>query len=612
MSLRHQLFSPSLIVALLLWLFVGAAVFQGRTGTLFTWDSFGYHLYLPALVVHGDPLVKDLEWVERARKDHDASGTLYQISTLDDGRHVIKYPMGLAVVWSPWFMAGHWIAGLAGRPQDGYSAPYDLAVRAGVWIYLLLGLLALRAVLRQRFSEWITVFTLLLLFGATNLIDQATMGLAMPHLPLFCLYAGILWATLRWTSERRTGRALVLAVLMGLAMLIRPSEAVCVLLPFLWRGENEATSSFIRAWRLRKQWVAMVLVMLVIGLPQFIYWKAATGHWILDTYNNPGEGFDLLSPHTWPFLFSFRKGWYIYTPVMLLATAGIFLLRKHWREAFVPVIAFFLLNLYFLSSWTCWWYADSFGARAMVGSYAVMAIPVAALVQLATEVSRLRRWATCIVLSLCVILNLFQYRQFKHGIIHSSRMTRAAYMAGFGKTEVPPDMDDLLLVYRSYSEDQGQPDSSRYERTPMPEASAQLPAPDTVFTDTATGSIVNAYRLDGQHPFTRAVRIPFEKLTTHDHAWVEAEWQVMMPTVGVKGSVVFTFEHDGKNYAYTVNDLRDKGIAPHGWTTVRTYYLTPEVRSKQDNFVCYFWSQDTLPMFISGPMITTYQPVDNP
>lgn len=612
MPTKDLLPSPSLATLILIWAILGVWVFQPSKGTMFTWDSFGYHLYLPAAVVNHDPLLKDFDRVDQARKDQDASGTLYQISTLPDGRHVIKYPMGLAMVWSPWFIAGHLIAGATGQPQDGYSVPYDRSIRIGVWIYLLLGLLALRAVLRHRFSEWITAFTLLLLFTATNLIDQATMGMAMPHLPLFCLYAGILWATLRWTAARHVGRALVLGILMGLAMIIRPSEGLCLLLPFLWCGEGEVSSPFIRAWRLRKQWIAIALVMFMIGLPQFIYWKEATGHWFLDTYNNAGEGFDLLTPHTWPFLFSIRKGWYIYTPLMLLATAGIVLLKRQWREAYLPVLVFFLLNLYLLSSWTCWWYADSFGSRAMVGSYAVMALPLAAMLHWAWAGTRMRRWGMAILLTFCTFLNLFQYWQFKHGIIHSSRMTWAAYKAGFPETEVPANMEDLLLVYRSYSGDQGRPDSTKYVRVPMPEVSVQLPAADTVLLDPATGKKVNAFRLDGQHPFSPALHIPFNELTGHDHAWIEAEWSVMMPVAGTKGSFVSTFEHGGKNYAYTTEDVEKKDLPPNVWTTVRTYYLTPEVRSKKDLFVGYFWLRDTLPLYVAGPVITTYQPKERP
>lgn len=604
MSLKHRFSSPSLITLLLIALAIGVGM---PSGPMFKWDSFGYHLYLPAAVVHHDPLVRDLNWVEQARKDHDASATLYQISILPDGRHVIKYPMGLAVIWSPWFMAGHWVAGMTGQPQDGYSPPYDKAIRIGMWLYLLLGLFALRRVLLDMFGEWTTAFTLLLLFGATNLIDQATMGMAMPHLPLFCLYAGILWANIRWTADRRMGRALLLALFMGLAMLIRPSEGLCVLIPLFWRGKDEV-SFFARMWRWRGQWLLILLVMFLIGSPQFLYWKAATGHWALDTYNNPGEGFDLGTPYTWPFLFGFRKGWYVYTPLMLIATAGLYLLRKQWRAAFLPTVVFLFCSIYLLSSWTCWWYADSFGSRAMVGSYAVMALPLAAVLHWAMNGSMLRRAGMMSLLAACVLLNVFQYWQFKQGIIDSSRMTWAAYAAGFGKTEKPKNLEDLLLVRRSYTGDPGTPDSSRYVRMPMFEATADLPQPDTLILDTATGQSHPVHRLDVDHPFTSAVRIPFHALTTQDHAWVESEWQVLMPMGGAKGNFVSLFLHGGQNYAYTAESFEKKDVPPGIWTTLRTYYLTPEVRSKSDTLVCYFWLRDTVPLYVEGPKITVYRP----
>lgn len=608
MPLPHRFLSPSRLTVLMVWLLLAFGIFHDPGRTRFTWDSFGYHLYLPATVIHHDPLLKDLGWVDQARKDHDASGTLYQISTLEDGSHVDKYTMGLAVLWSPWFMAGHAIAKATGQPQDGYSPPYDLAVRIGVWCYLLLGMMALRAVLRERFGDRVAAIALLLLFAATNLIDQATLSTAMPHITLFSLYAGMLWATLRWAARRRVGWALILAVLMGLAMLVRPSEGVCVLLPFLWRGEKEVAGPFIRAWRLRRQWLSIIVVMFLVGLPQFIYWKAATGHWFLDTYNNAGEGFDLFSPHTWPFLFSFRKGWYIYTPLMLLATAGIPLLRKYWHEAFQPVLVFFILNLYLVSSWTNWWYADSFGSRAMVGSYAVMALPLAAVLQWAGDGASVRRWAAGLVITVLTALNLFQYWQYGQGIIHSSRMTMAAYGSTFGRTTIPSNMEELLLVYRSYGSDQGRPDSTRYQRIPMPELSTLLPAPDTIFRDTSTGILNKAFRLDGQHPFTPALRVAFHDLTRNDHAWVEAEWRVWLSDTAAKGSFVNTFEHGGKNYAYQAEDIGMKHLPAGQWVTLSTWYLTPEVRSGEDLFVAYFWLRDTLPMYVSGPMIILHRP----
>lgn len=599
---------------LILWSGLAVASLLNRPSFLFGWDSFGYHLYLPALFIHQDPLVHDISWVEAAQNTYDASGTLYQISTLPDGTRLPKYSMGLAVLWSPWFLTGHALAKLTGHPADGYSAPYQLAVQAGMLLYLLCGLLALRKVLRSFFAEGVTSITLCLLFSATNLLDQVIAGAAMPHLPLFCLYAFILLFTVAWTRDRRPGKAIGLALSMGLAILVRPSETACVLIPLLWCTEGEQLNPLARLWRHRAQWGMIAFILLLVGLPQFLYWHAATGHWWVDTYNNAGEGFDLLGPHTRRFLFSFRKGWYVYTPLMLIATGGILLLRRRIRPAFVPILCFFLVNLYLLSSWTCWWYADSFGSRAMTGSYAVMALPLAA----ALDRIRILRWpyrhiAQAILVGIAV-LNLFQYWQFRHGLIHSSRMTRAAYWAVLGRTAPPADLESLLLVRRSYSGPQGAPDASRYSHKYLPEGvtSPATSEADTLIADTTGGNARRAFRLRGADTFTPAVRIPFHLLTLRDHAWVEAEWRVNAASIPVKGSFVHTMEHDAKSYAYDGRDLDLSTLVPGQWTTIRTWYLTPEPRSAEDPFVAYFWSRDTVPILVEGPYITVHEPLGGP
>ena len=609
-----QRLPPSLMTVLVLWSGLAAASFLNRPSFLFGWDSFGYHLYLPALFIHSDPLVQDISWVEAVQKTYDASGTLYQISTLPDGTRLPKYTMGLAVLWSPWFLAGHALAKMTGHPADGYSAPYQLAVQAGMLLYLLCGLLALRKVLRSFFAEGITSITLCLLFLATNLLDQVIAGAAMPHLPLFCLYAFILLFTVEWSRDRRPGKAIALAVAMGMAMLVRPSEAACLLIPLLWSAEDESVNPLDRLWRYRAQWGMIAVILLLVGLPQFLYWHAATGHWSVDTYNNAGEGFDLLGPHTRRFLFSFRKGWYVYTPLMLIATGGILLLRQRMRPAFVPILCFFLVNLYLLSSWTCWWYADSFGSRAMTGSYAVMALPIAAVI----DRIRILRWPyrhiALATLFGIAVLNLFQYWQFRNGLIHSSRMTRAAYFAAFGRTAPAPGFEDLLLVQRSYSGTQGSPDGSRYSRKYLP-AEITIPAAsgsDTLIADTSGGGERRAFRLRGADTFSPAIRIPFHLLTLRDHAWVEAEWRVKTASVPFKGSLIHTMEHDGKSYAYDGRDLDRFDLVPGQWATIRTWYLTPEPRSVEDPFVAYFWSRDTMPILVEGPYITVHEPLGGP
>ena len=148
----------------------------------------------------------------------------------------------------------------------------------------------------------------------------------------------------------------MLAFVMGLLALARPSEAVCVLIPLLYGLDSLSNwrQHLKSLWNWKGQLVVVAMVLLVVGSPQLLYWKWLTGKFLYMSYNNPGEGFEFLHPYTWDVLFSFRKGWYIYTPVMAVATSGLFLLRRYVSALRLSIMVFFALNLYVVSSWSCW------------------------------------------------------------------------------------------------------------------------------------------------------------------------------------------------------------------------------------------------------------------
>lgn len=472
------------------------------------------------------------------------------------------------------------------------------------------GLLALRKVLLSRFSEVITGATLFLVVVGTNLLDQGINAMSMPHVVLFALYSGILYFTVKWSATRLLRHAASLAVLMGLATLVRPTEAVCVLIPLLWINGNEHGSMWARAWRLRRQWLMIASIMLLIGLPQFAYWYAATGRAIIDPYNNPGEGLDLLSPHTGAFLFSFRKGWYIYTPMMLLATLGIFHLRKNWPQAFIPVLAYFLVNLFLVSSWSNWWYADSFGSRAMVGSYAVMALPLAALLRTAGSWRSISKGFFVLLLFALVVLNLFQHLQYMRGIIHTSRMTARAYWAGFGQIQPVAGMAELFLVDRSGPSDVLPDDMSVYSIKILANELLHTGSSpmDTLLSEPTKEGIAKAYLLGGGWEFSPAIRIPYHALTEKDHVWVELTWRVMPLSPLSRGSLVATMEHNERSYGYVAKALDTQVFEPGEWNTVITHYRTPEIRSTDDLFLSSYWAHDTLPVLVDGPHIKVLEP----
>lgn len=79
-------------------------------------------------------------------------------------------------------------------------------------------------------------------------------------------------------------------------------------------------------------------ICLLLVMPQMLYWHYKTGMYIYDSYKNPGVGLDYLSPHIINVLFSYRKGWLLYTPVMIFSLIGFYFLYKKIGRFFMPVL----------------------------------------------------------------------------------------------------------------------------------------------------------------------------------------------------------------------------------------------------------------------------------
>ncbi|MBA3901069.1 MAG: hypothetical protein H0X62_12825, partial [Bacteroidetes bacterium] len=357
-----QINKPSGIVTLALSLIIVAMVGLYPPSNSISWDVFGYYLYLPAVFIYQDLGLKDISIIENIISTYNNTATLYQASQLPDGNWVMKYPMGMAVLYAPFFFLSHLFALFLDFPADGFSAPYHWGLITGSLVYTLIGLCFLRKILLEFFSDQITALVIVLLVLGTNYFHIVIYNAPMPHNYLFTLYTLIIWFTIKWHKTFQLKYILWCGLFCGLCILSRPSEIVCLLIPALWTVNDK--ESFLKKinllWEKRVQIIAFSFLIILIGLPQFIYYKTFTGKFLYLSYNNAGEGMEFLQPYILQVLFSFRKGWLIYTPMMLFAIIGLFIMiKKRWKNS-VALFLFTLFNIYIVSSWSCWWYADSF------------------------------------------------------------------------------------------------------------------------------------------------------------------------------------------------------------------------------------------------------------
>lgn len=424
--MKRSLSKPVLI---LVTIFLVASLFffskWNRSSILAGGDAWGYYCYLPAVFIHHD--LDNLKGSLTARFHNDYNQPFdttkafntAELSYSKDGRTpVIKYTYGVAVFEAPFFLIAHALAPPLHYEADGYSRIYIILLHLSLVFYCVLGLWFLRRFLLEYYSDAVTAVILLVLATGTNLYYFVVESTPMSHVYLFCLFSILLYSTQRFYKNYRWGYALAIGLCGGLITLIRPNEIVCLVIPVFYGVTTVAAFTgrlqlFLREWK--KMALAAVAFVTPI-IPLLLYWKTMSGKWLYFSY--PNETFDFLHPHLIGGLLSFKNGWLAYTPVMLLAIAGLPFLLTRQKQWLLPFVLFIPQHIYVIYSWWCWYYINGFGSRPMVETYPLWAIPLGALLVFAG-----RRIAvsviTGVVIIFCIALNVFQTWQMAENLLLS-------------------------------------------------------------------------------------------------------------------------------------------------------------------------------------------------
>jgi hypothetical protein len=570
--------------------------------SILTWDVFGYYLYLPAWFIHHDIGLKDFSWVQHILDVYRPTIGFYQAYAGPEGEYVMKYTMGIAILYAPFFFIGHLAAGVFGYAQDGFSLPYQVSVSLGGIVYAVIGLWFFRKVLLKYLPDGVTAVTMVLIVLGTNYFELVAYDGAMSHNYLFVLYVLIIWHTIRWHEHPSWGRSAWLGLLMGLAILIRPTEAICIVIPLLWGVWNKATLE--ERWTLIKNQLPKVLLaglcLFLVGFLQLLYWKLHAGKWLYYSYESE-EKLRLTAPFIMKVLFSFKKGWFIYTPLMVFAMFGFIPLYRKNTGVFVPVFLFFALNLYLISGWSTWWFGGSLGQRSMMQSYAALALPMGYFVAWLFEQKRILKVPVFAVFILGIALNLFQTWQYMNFIIHPSRMTRKYYQAIFLKTHTEPGDSKYLEPVENF-EKETLPDGKDYARRSIGYFDFENPDPKSPgsYVSSPARSGKYAFRMNREASFSPGIAIPFKQLSESSSLWVRATVYVYseFDSAANIANLVITCNHKGENYKYRSVELNKTVLTPGQWNKVTLDYEVPYIPDREDLLQVYVWYHGEKELFI--------------
>jgi hypothetical protein len=596
------------ILVLLCSIFFSIKIYRNAQPPVTGWDVFGYYLYLPQAVIHKDVKLQNTDHLQEIYKKYNLPGTLYQINKLENGNHAIKYTTGWAILNFPFFIGGHIYAKSFGYETDGFSTPYQWSVVIACIFYAFLGMFLTGILLLRFFSVTVSAWVFLLLVFGTNYYFIIVDSFTMPHLHLFTLYAAFLLVTDNWHRNKSWFNSILLGGILALMTLVRPTEILAALIPFLWGilSWNDLKERFKMVFTtdLLKM-VVIVFSFVIVCLPQLYYWKTVSGKILYYGYDNAGEGFEFLQPNLGKVLFGFRKGFFIYTPLALFFITGFFFMRKH--VSFFALLIFYLFNVYVISCWTNWWYAESFSQRPLMHSLPVLIIPFGFLVK--ELIVKKRDWFFGIFLVL-TFLNIFQTWQASVGIIHGSRMTFDYYCAVFMHTEIPPGAEKLLLVDRSAAAENGF-DKNEYHLTQTFLYDFEKTKSDLITSELAFKG-KKSFEITPENPFSYAFEMEFKDITQQDHAWIKVSMWIYLPDSLhiLLPSLITTFEHDAKPYMYQgLNFESDttRVFPMNKWFKAETYYLTPELRTKSDKFKAYLWMRGQGKMYVDNMKVEFYE-----
>lgn len=600
------------VVLILAYVLIRVAHFYPRwekTGTEATlsWDVYGYYLYLPAVFIYGD--LAELKFQPEIFDKYAPSGSYYHSHVMEDGKQSLRYPMGVCFFYLPFFLLAHGFASVSDLYlADGFSLPYQFAVSLASLFYAILGLWVLRKVLLRFFSDAVTALTLALLTVGTVLLNYAAIDGGMTHSYLFCLYAGVLWLTIRWHGRPHWSIALALGALMGLAGLTRPTDALLVMVPVLWGIQDR--ESWQQKWHLLQQhWAQLLLAGLAMGAVgslQLLYWKYTTGSFIFYSY---GEiGFDFSDPKVLKGLFSYRKGLVMYSPVMLFALLGFYAHWRRQRSSFLAIWGYLMVALYVIFSWSVWWYGGGLGGRPLVQMFALLAFPLAAFVSWVMERPWWLAWPIYGLMIVFTEINLNFHWQSHGGnnpFWDADGLKRPYYQRVVGRTHFDRYDTRFFEVRRELEDLDG------YRLEPLHrnsfESDTTLPQrQDQVFDGK------HSLLLTPEQPFSPKYEARLGDIGAEPGDWVRVSIQFYFdqypPTVWDYGQFTLMFLRGEKVIKSTAARMHRVGL-PGRWTEYEYEMRVPPKAQPDDLLRAYVWHpQAKTPLWVDAFEVSLIEP----
>jgi hypothetical protein len=323
---------------------------------------------------------------------------------------------------------------MIGWQADGYAAIYHGSVLVAALFYMVITLIFMGKILDfYRINHWIKVLSILGAYFGTNWFYYTTWEASLSHVYSAGVIAAFFYYAIIFSKDITLKWGLIIGVLLGFIVLLRPLNILVVLFLPIFHYNFSSFINWVKSLIVKPVTLSLsFLSFLAVLSIQFIIYKIQIDQWYIYAYLN--EEFNFLKPHFFNFLFSIRKGFFVYTPLFLLSILGLVSWAKFNSFQVMWWILSVTILVYILSSWHMWWYGGTFGTRVLVEYYIIWIIPLAILFQ---KAKRYSKFFLVMITCFFVFNGVLQQYQYRKGIIHYENMNWQMYKEAFLHPIIP-------------------------------------------------------------------------------------------------------------------------------------------------------------------------------
>jgi hypothetical protein len=388
-------------------------------------DGIGYYALARApLIEHSLDFVHDYQSGNASFRDarideHGAPKPSFRTATGHLDNH---FTVGPAILWAPFLLIAH-VGVLLARAMgshvaaDGFSAPYRFAMAFGTALYGFLGLLLANRLASKYVDERWAFLASISIWWSSSLPVYMYFNPSWSHAHSAFAVALFLWYWHETLDQRSTRQWCVLAVIAGLMLNVYYANVAMLMVLVVEAGRQylaafrdvssgAAPRDVSNVKRLCMNHLLFAVIVTLCLLPTFISRYVIYGSPLESGYI-PLSDWAWSSPYFLSVLFSSDHGLFVWTPVVLLAVAGLFVFWRRQPVVGTPILAAVLAFYLLIACYPDWDGISSYGNRFFISLTAPFILGLSVLLDRAARFFRSPRAALAPASSLLAFLILW-------------------------------------------------------------------------------------------------------------------------------------------------------------------------------------------------------------